>query len=96
MRQRCANEQAGAGGERALRLAASARHLEGGHARAGCEGRVRVRARRCRAECELGCARAEPGRVRAEQVLGRVVMPRQAVSRAGARVSTRVLRVCVP
>ncbi len=79
-----------------LRLAASARHLEGGHARARSEGWVRVRARQGRAECGVGRVRAEPGRVRAEQVLCRAMMPRQAVRRAGARVSTCVLRVCVP
>ena len=90
------SEQAGAGGNRVLRLAASARHLEGGHAHAGSEGRVRVRARQGRAECGVGRVRAEPGRVRAGQVLCRAVMPRQAIRRAGARVSTRVLRECVP
>jgi hypothetical protein len=74
-----------------LRAAVSAWQLEGGHARAGCEGRARVRA-----GAGPGRVRAEPGRVRAKPVLGRVVMARPAVSGAGARVSTRVLRVGVP
>ena len=88
--------QASAGGERVLRHAMSARRLEIGHARAGCEGRDRVRAGPGQAVCEPGRVRAEPGRVRAEPVLGRVVMARPTISRAGARVSTRVLRVGVP
>ncbi len=96
MLQRCASVQVGAGGERVLKLAVSARHLESWHARAGCEGRARVRAGPGRAVCELGRVRAEPGRARAELVLGRVVMARPAVNRAGARVSTRVLLVCMP
>ena len=74
-----------------LRLAVRTRRLGGGRARAGCEGRARVRA-----GAGPGRVRAEPGRVRAKPVLGRVVMPRPAVSGAGARVSTRDLRVGVP
>ena len=79
-----------------LRLAVRTRRLGGGRARAGCEGRARVRAGPGQAVCEQGRVRAEPGRVRAEPVLGRVVMARPTISRAGARVSTLVLRVGVP
>jgi hypothetical protein len=42
-RQQCASVQASAGSERVLRAAVSAWQLEGGHARAECEGQARVR-----------------------------------------------------
>ena len=90
--------QASAGSERVLRAAVSTWQLEGGHARAECEGQARVKpgAGPGRAVCELGRVRAEPSRVRAEPGLGQVVMARPSVSRVGARVSTRFLRVGVP
>jgi hypothetical protein len=79
--------QASAGSKRVVKATVSARQLEGGHARAECEGQARVRTGPDRAVCEPGRVRAEPSRVRAEPGLGQVVMARPSDSRARTRIA---------